>query len=91
MSGQVLAGLAVGITYAAADWWLLRYVAKKAASDPERSGSLLGAGLAARYLFTIAVLAAALLIPGIDAVWVIIPLIAQKVLIVISALIPKEK
>lgn len=91
MSAETLAGLAVGIVYAAADWWLLRYVAKKAAADPKHSGTLLSAGLAARYLFTVAVLAAALLIPGINAVWVIIPLIAQKVLIVIFALIPRRK
>ena len=75
---------ALGAAYALLDWALLRL-------EPERASRVLAAGLGGRYALTVAVLGAAVLIPAVDAVAVVLPLIAQKALLVLAALLPKRK
>ena len=62
---------ALGIAYAAADWLLLRRIMKKAVQQPQRAGKLVAWGLAGRYLLTAAVLAVALLLPGLEPLGVV--------------------
>lgn len=49
MTAPFAAGLAAGCVWAAADALLLRYAAKKAAKAPERAGTLVMLGFAARW------------------------------------------
>ncbi|MCR2024016.1 MULTISPECIES: ATP synthase subunit I [Anaerotruncus] len=86
MSAALLAGLLMGIAWALIDVWLLRRAIKKACSVPEQAQHLMAVTLTARYLLTFAVLAVALLIPGVDALGVVISLIVQKVAVAVMAL-----
>ncbi len=81
---------ALGIAYAAADWLLLRRIMKKAVQQPQRAGKLVAWGLAGRYLLTAAVLAVALLLPGLEPLGVVVPLILQKVAAVVWSLLPSR-
>lgn len=81
---------ALGIAYAAADWLLLRRIMKKAVQQPQRAGKLVAWGLAGRYLLTAAVLAVALLLPGLDPLGVVVPLILQKAAAVVWSLLPSR-
>ena len=74
MTAPFAAGLAAGCVWAAADALLLRYAAKKAAKAPERAGTLVMLGFAARWFFTIALIALALFLPQLDAVGALLPL-----------------
>ena len=62
MTAPFAAGLAAGCVWAAADALLLRYAAKKAAKAPKRAGTLVMLGFAARWFFTIALIAQKLLL-----------------------------
>lgn len=89
MTAPFAAGLAAGCVWAAADALLLRYAAKKAAKAPERAGTLVMLGFAARWFFTIALIALALFLPQLDAVGALLPLIAQKLLLALLAALPR--
>ena len=82
---------ALGIAYAAADWLLLRLIMKRALQQPKRAGKMVTWGLAGRYLLTIAVLTFALLVPGLDPLGVVVPLIVQKAAAVVYSLLPDRK
>lgn len=87
----MIAGLMVGCIYALADALMLRFVMKKAQRTPEKSSKIVMLGLGSRYLLTIAVLGFAFLIPAIDVLWVVLPLIAQKVFVVLLAMLPSKQ
>lgn len=91
MTAPFAAGLAAGCAWAAADALLLRYAAKKAAKAPERAGTLVMLGFAARWFFTIALIALALFLPQLDAVGALLPLIAQKLLLALLAALPRRQ
>lgn len=80
-------GLLIGIPYAVADTLLFRWVTRRAVSSPEHAASILSRGLLGRYALTIAVLAIALLVPQINALGVVVPLIVQKTLLIISSVL----
>ena len=90
MTAPFAAGLAAGCAWAAADALLLRYAAKKAAKAPERAGTLVMLGFAARWFFTVALIALALILPQLDAVGALLPLIAQKLLLARVAARPRR-
>ena len=88
MTAPFAAGLAAGCVWAAADALLLRYAAKKAAKAPERAGTLVMLGFAARWFFTIALIALALFLPLIAGVGGLLPLLAPKLLLALIAAVP---
>ncbi len=81
---------ALGIFYAVIDWLLLRLVIKKASQRPEQAHRLVMGGLLGRYLLTIGVLTFALLMPQLDPLGVVVPLILQKVAAVGFSLLPNH-
>lgn len=85
-------GIAVGVIAAIIDVLLMQWGMRKAAENTQKASTVLTATLAVRYLFLAAVLAVALLIgrEHINAVWVIVPLIAQKIIWVIISLRTKK-
>lgn len=91
MTAPFAVGLGAGCLWAATDALLLRYAARKAAKVPEHAGTLVMAGFAARWFFTIALVALALFLPQLDAVGALLPLIVQKMLLVVFAALPRRK
>lgn len=86
MSAALFIGLLAGTAWALIDVWFLRRAVKKASAFPDQAQRLMTVTLVARYLLTFAVLVAALLIPGVDALGVVIPLMVQKVAVAVMAL-----
>ncbi|WP_195277194.1 ATP synthase subunit I [Anaerotruncus rubiinfantis] len=87
-SGMVI-GLLLGVILAVEDALLVRWIIKKGTERPENASKIVTRGFAARYLLVFAVLAIALLVPGINPLGVVLPLIVQKVVLVIAAAIKK--
>ena len=86
MCADLLVGLLLGTAWALIDVWLLRRAIKRAYAVPKQAQRIIAATLAARYLLTFAVLVAALLLPGVDALGAVIPLIIQKIAVAVMAL-----
>lgn len=84
----VVFGIGVGVIAAIIDVLLMQWGMRKAAENTQKASTVLTATLALRYLFLAAVLAVSLLIgrEHINAVWVVVPLIVQKILWVIVSL-----
>lgn len=87
----VVFGIGVGVIAAIIDVLLMQWGMRKAAENTQKASTVLTATLALRYLFLAAVLAVSLLIgrEHINAVWVVVPLIVQKILWVIVSLCTK--
>ena len=82
-------GLLLGVILAVEDALLVRWIIKKGTERPENASKSVTRGFAARYLLVFAVLAIALLVPGINPLGVVLPLIVQKVVLVIAAAVKK--
>lgn len=67
----------------------MRYIVKKASRNPAKASKMVTCGFIVRYLLTVAVLVFALL-TSINAIGVIVPLIVQKVMIVVMTLVKRS-
>lgn len=85
----VILGIGIGLTTAVLDALLMLTGMRRAARNTQKASAIVTITLAARYLLLAAVLIAALTIgrERVNAVWIIIPMIIQKaVLLVISVM-----
>lgn len=78
-------GLLFGGAAAVLDVRLMRLITRRAARDMKTVSATLIKGFAARYLITLAVIAFALFMPGINAIAVLLAMIAEKIFLVIDA------
>lgn len=81
---DMLSGLLFGGVFAVGDAFLLRWTVRKSGQAAKQSW--LARGILARALLTVAAVAIALLLPGINAAGVVIALLIQKAVLVLIAL-----
>ncbi|MEM1485404.1 ATP synthase subunit I [Oscillospiraceae bacterium PP1C4] len=91
MDMKLVLGLLIGIILAVSDALLMRYIVHCASKNRTNVRGVVLGGFLLRYLLTGAVLACALLFTSINAVAVILVLIAQKVIMVLLAAFPLKK
>ena len=88
---EIVFGLLLGIGCAVLDAGILWAVTKRAAESQQDAKGLVLRGFAARYLLIFAAVAAGLLLPMVDAFFVVVSLLVQKGILVVVTVLHSAK
>ena len=88
---EMIWSLLAGGIFALGDGWLLYWVMRKAASQPDRAKNWLLRGMSARALLTAAVIWIYLCLPFFNAAGIVIALLLQKAFLIAAVLLRHKK